>query len=108
MILWKISVTARTKSANVDADVAVNHSPAALPRWRVVRASSGVQQPTTSCSCSTLPKKMLVGRYNYGFGGDGERTELSAAPELSVTSFHLVKEYARIEFAEAADRPATP
>ena len=51
---------------------------------------------------------MLVGRYNYGFGGDGERTELSAAPELSATSFHLVKEYARIEFAEAADRPATP
>ena len=34
MILWKISVTARTKSANVDADVAVNHSPAALPRCR--------------------------------------------------------------------------
>ncbi len=50
---------------------------------------------------------MLVGRYNYGIGGDGERTELSAAPQLSATSFHLVKEYARIEFAKTADPPAS-
>ena len=41
---------------------------------------------------------ILIGRYNYSRYLDP--TELSMAPQLSKTSYHLTEEYADIEFVK--------
>lgn len=47
--------------------------------------------------------RILVARYNYG--GENPEPELSSAPELSATDFHLLEEYAVLELAPP---PAPP
>lgn len=47
--------------------------------------------------------RILVGRYNYSYYLKSRGAELSMFPQLSKTSYHLINEYRRVDFAGGPD-----